>query len=105
MRGERMYCKRSILLAVIVTASALIAVAQTDNSRKETPQNQTSPAAGQTAPDAAKTQQGSTGLGTPASTPQSDRGVSPKAEERLYREVRHELVMLPNLSLWDNLAY
>jgi hyperosmotically inducible protein len=100
-----MLYKRTVLLAVMLAGSALIAAAQTDNSRRETPQNQTSPAAGQTAPDTAKTQQGSTGLGTPASTPQSDRGPSPKAEERLYREVRHELVMLPNLSLWDNLAY
>ena len=44
-------------------------------------------------------------MGTPSSTPQSDRGTSQKAEDRLYREVRHELVMLPNLTLWDNLAY
>jgi len=41
----------------------------------------------------------------PASRPQADRGVSQKAIDRLYREVRHELVMLPQLSLWDNLAY
>ncbi len=38
-------------------------------------------------------------------TQKTERGPSQKAEERLYREVRHELVMLPNLSLWDNLAY
>jgi len=48
----------------------------------------------------------SQGSAATAATPQSDRGsASPKAEERLYRELRHELVMLPNLSLWDNLAY
>ena len=40
-----------------------------------------------------------------ASASQSTRSATPKAQERLYREVRHELVMLPNLSLWDNLAY
>ena len=28
-----------------------------------------------------------------------------KSTEKLIKEVRHELVMLPNLSLWDNLAY
>ena len=29
--------------------------------------------------------------------------VSPKAEERIQREVRHQLVMLPRLSVFDNL--
>lgn len=42
---------------------------------------------------------------TQGTAAQSDRGVSQKAIDRLYREVRNELVMLPNLSLWDNLAY
>jgi len=40
-----------------------------------------------------------------SAAPQSDRGISQKAEDRIIKEVRHELVMLPNLSLWDNLAY
>ena len=31
--------------------------------------------------------------------------VSPKAAERIQREVRHQLVMLPRLSVFDNLAY
>ena len=31
--------------------------------------------------------------------------VSPKAEERIQREVRHQLLMLPRLSVFDNLAY
>src|ERR1700674_484455 len=31
--------------------------------------------------------------------------VSPKAVERIQREVRHELVMLPFLTVFDNLAY
>jgi hyperosmotically inducible periplasmic protein len=30
---------------------------------------------------------------------------SPKAQERIQKEVRHELVMLPYLSVFDNLAY
>jgi len=30
---------------------------------------------------------------------------SPKAEERITKEVRHELVMLPYLTVFDNLAY
>jgi len=34
-----------------------------------------------------------------------DREVSPKAVERIQKEVRHELVMLPFLSVFDNLAY
>jgi len=33
------------------------------------------------------------------------QAVSPKAEERIQKEVRHELVMLPYLSVFDNLAY
>jgi len=35
--------------------------------------------------------------------PQND--ASPKAEERISKEVRHELVMLPYLTTFDNLAY
>jgi len=31
--------------------------------------------------------------------------VSPKAEQRIQKEVRHELVMLPYLGVFDNLAY
>jgi hyperosmotically inducible periplasmic protein len=33
------------------------------------------------------------------------REVSPKAVERIQKEVRHELVMLPFLDVFDNLAY
>jgi hyperosmotically inducible protein len=33
------------------------------------------------------------------------REVSPKAVERIQKEVRHELVMLPLLNVFDNLAY
>jgi hyperosmotically inducible protein len=39
----------------------------------------------------------------PARAPQSE--VSPKAVERIQKEVRHELVMLPFLTVFDNLAY
>src|SRR5919197_4000127 len=31
--------------------------------------------------------------------------VSPRSTERITREVRHELVMLPYLGVFDNLAY
>jgi hyperosmotically inducible protein len=31
--------------------------------------------------------------------------VSPKAEERIQREVRHQLLLLPYLTVFDNLAY
>ena len=31
--------------------------------------------------------------------------VSPKAEERIQREVRHQLLLLPYISVFDNLAY
>jgi osmotically-inducible protein OsmY len=96
-----MHVRKFVLLAIVLAAGALFAAAQTDTSRKDQPQNQS----GATSPDASKAQTGGAGSGTPTLTPQSDRGVSQKAEERLYREVRHELVMLPNLSLWDNLAY
>jgi hyperosmotically inducible protein len=33
------------------------------------------------------------------------REVSPKAVERIQKEVRHELIMLPYLDVFDNLAY
>jgi hyperosmotically inducible periplasmic protein len=36
---------------------------------------------------------------------QSQREVSPQAEQRIQKEVRHELVMLPYLDVFDNLAY
>jgi len=35
----------------------------------------------------------------------AQREVSSKAEERIQKEVRHELVMLPYLTVFDNLAY
>lgn len=31
--------------------------------------------------------------------------VSPKAEERIVKEVRHQLLLLPYISVFDNLAY
>jgi hyperosmotically inducible protein len=34
-----------------------------------------------------------------------DRPVTPKASDRIVREVRHELVMLPYYSVFDNLGY
>jgi len=34
-----------------------------------------------------------------------EREISPKAVERIQKEVRHELVMLPYLDVFDNLAY
>src|SRR5271169_4872802 len=34
-----------------------------------------------------------------------DREASPKAVERIQKKVRHELVMLPWLNVFDNLAY
>ena len=36
---------------------------------------------------------------------QEQREVTPKAQERIQKEVRHELLMLPQLSVFDNLAY
>ncbi len=41
---------------------------------------------------------------SPAST-WADRPLSPKARERLEREVRHELVLLPYYGVFDNLAF
>jgi hyperosmotically inducible protein len=35
----------------------------------------------------------------------TQRGANPRGEERISREVRHELVMLPYYSIFDNLAY
>lgn len=34
-----------------------------------------------------------------------EREISPKAVERIQKEVRHELVMLPFLTVFDNLGY
>jgi osmotically-inducible protein OsmY len=41
----------------------------------------------------------------PAQGADSDRKSSPKAESRIQREVRHELVTLSRYSVFDNLAY
>jgi hyperosmotically inducible periplasmic protein len=35
----------------------------------------------------------------------AQREISPQAEQRIQKEVRHELVMLPFLSVFDNLAF
>lgn len=35
----------------------------------------------------------------------AQREASPKAEARIQKEVRHELLMLPRLSVFDNLAF
>src|ERR1700757_318992 len=37
--------------------------------------------------------------------PAQQREVSPRAVERIQKEVRHELLMLPYLGVFDNLAY
>ena len=95
-----MHVRKFVLLGVVLWAGSLWAVAQSDATHKDQPQNQST---GATSPDA-KTPSGGTSMET-SSAAQSDRGLSQKALDRLYREVRHELVMLPNLSLWDNLAY
>jgi hyperosmotically inducible protein len=44
-------------------------------------------------------------LGTIAAGAQSSQQEEQRSQDRLYREVRHELVMLPQLSIFDNLAY
>ena len=36
---------------------------------------------------------------------QNQREISPQAEQRIQKEVRHELVMLPYLDVFDNLAF
>ena len=36
---------------------------------------------------------------------EADEALSPEAEDRLIKEVRHKLVMLPYYSVFDNLAY
>jgi len=36
---------------------------------------------------------------------QQQRGMSPKGEERITREVYHRLVMLPQLTIFDHLSY
>ena len=72
---------RKILVITLLFAGCwLNAAAQTNAPQKDPSQNQ-------------------------SAAPQADGGVSQKAVDRIVREVRHELVMLPNLSLWDNLAY
>jgi len=44
-------------------------------------------------------------LSAPARTWASQRDISDKGEERIVREVHHELVMLPFYGVFDNLAY
>jgi len=104
-------------LAIFLLAGSLFCAAQGQSGeKKEQPTSPATTGAASTSATAAESSQGSatpssTATGSQSSgavaTPQSDRAssVSPKAEERLYKEVRHELVMLPNLTLWDNLAY
>src|SRR3954469_25253570 len=107
-RGRHM--RKFAILGVTLLAGTTFVAAQSETSRKDQPQNQTT---GTTSPtDTSKTSSGTSGMGGPSTTdtaspsvPQSDRGVSQKGVERLYREVRHELAMLPNLTVWDNLAY
>jgi len=48
---------------------------------------------------------GLTITGIPALAQQAQQEASQKAVERIQREVRHELVMLPYLDVFDNLAY
>jgi osmotically-inducible protein OsmY len=106
-------------MVMFVLAGSLLCAAQATGSgepgqRKESPQSSSTSPANANSPTATDPSQGSPTPGSestgPASgaaaMPQTDRNsASPKAEDRLYREVRHELVMLPNLTLWDNLAY
>jgi hyperosmotically inducible protein len=40
-----------------------------------------------------------------AALPRTDRGTSPAMPDRITREVRHELVMLPYYGVFDNLSY
>jgi hyperosmotically inducible protein len=44
-------------------------------------------------------------LTIPALTAAAQKQSEPKTEEAIYREVRHQLVMLPYYSVFDNLAY
>jgi len=44
-------------------------------------------------------------LCSPLRTVAQEREASPKATERIQKEVRHELLMLPYLDVFDNLAY
>ena len=48
---------------------------------------------------------GVAGLQTGQPATQNRRAISPKGEERISREVFHELVMLPRLTIFDHLAY
>jgi hyperosmotically inducible periplasmic protein len=116
-RGMSMQASKVVtflLAASLVSAARTTSTPGQPDQRRETPQTSNTSTANPTSPSKTDASQGSATPGSstagPASgataTPQSDRGTaSPKAEERLYKEVRHELVMLPNLTLWDNLAY
>ena len=43
-------------------------------------------------------------LATPSFAQNRDQ-ISPKAQERITREVRHELLMLPYFGVFDNIAF
>ena len=44
-------------------------------------------------------------LGYAKEAKQNSRPITPKAEAYIQKEVRHELLMLPNVNVFDNLAY
>src|SRR5215470_1594083 len=45
------------------------------------------------------------GLGSTAALPQVNRTFSPKAQARITKEVRHQILMLPDFGVFDNIAF
>ena len=74
-------CKISIAKASAFVLAAAVALATTGCAEKSTSKSASRAVAAQSAP------------------------LSPRGEERIQRETRHELVMLPYYGVFDNLAY
>lgn len=98
--SKNIFCKAA-LSALLVLGLGPAAVAQTNSQSTSSP--------GQSSPNSAQT---SGAQSSSATNSQSDgrfrvgtRGVSEQAEQRLIKEVRHELVMLPYYNLFDNLEF
>lgn len=56
-------------------------------------------------PQSAESSGAPSGQGSSSMAPGNSQALSPRALERITKEVRHELVMLPFYGVFDNLAY
>src|SRR5438270_3758981 len=92
-------CSKLVLTAILLGGMA--AAAQTSGNTGSYPQGS----------NASSTAMPANSNANPATASQNDRykvgshGISQQGEQRLVKEVRHELIMLPYYSVFDNLEY